>query len=80
MSLVISVTKTEAAKAINRRDFLARLCEAVIEREDTFIYIPLSGHMVDVLKFLIQNNITYELKMRPDSDLKNVPGKTPSID
>jgi hypothetical protein len=80
MSLVISVTKTEAAKAFNRSDYIARLCEAVIEREDTVIYIPLSGNMVDVLKFFIQNDITYELKMSPDSGLKNISGKMPSID
>ena len=65
MSLVIEVSKPEALKVSELNGKVSFLCDKIIEQNDNFIYVPLGGKVIDVLKIFMQNDINYQLINEP---------------
>ena len=65
MGLVIEVSKLEALKVSEVNGKVSLLCEKIVDQNDNFIYIPIGGKVIDVLKIFQQNNINYQLKSEP---------------
>jgi hypothetical protein len=62
MGLIISVSRLEAVKTEFVHDELSRFCERIFERDESFVYIPLPGKLIEVLRLLKECGIVYELK------------------
>jgi hypothetical protein len=65
MGFIICVSNVEAEKTSALNGQVLHLCEGVVKQDDHYIYIPLSGKLIDVLKIFAENNIIYELKTDP---------------
>ena len=65
MGFVIYVPMREHAKASSLNDQALVLCESILERDGHYLYIPLSGKLINVLRILAENNISYEIKSDP---------------
>ena len=65
MGFVIYVPMKESANGSSMNDQALALCEGILERDGYYLYIPLSGKLIDVLRILAENNISYEIKSDP---------------
>lgn len=67
MALGISIQKENAVNASSVCREISQLCEKIVEEEHYFIYTPLSGKVIDVLRLLRQNGIDYDLRDIPEN-------------
>lgn len=62
MSLVICVNKASIDKTPDFHSHVLNLCSDVMEKDDLFIYVPIGGKLVEIIKLLTQHSIKFDLK------------------
>jgi hypothetical protein len=65
MGFTIKISKTDELKLSVLKDKIDNLCEGVVVNDNSFIYLPLSGKVIHILKIFVENDVKYELKDGP---------------
>jgi hypothetical protein len=65
MGFTIRISKTDEPKLSVLKDKIDNLCEGVVEHDNSFIYLPLTGKVINILKIFVENDVKYELNDGP---------------